>query len=100
YMGDIGFDVGGPIIKDKLWFYVGADYSSTVYNIERSFYHQTPNGRGGVVTDSNNNPLATHIDGADEKYQALARSLQVLGKLTWAVNENNKVTATGFVQPT
>ena len=35
YIGDVGFDLGGPIIKDKLWFYTGFDVSNTAYNIKR-----------------------------------------------------------------
>ena len=29
YIGDIGVDIGGPIIKDKLWFYAGFDIATT-----------------------------------------------------------------------
>ncbi len=28
-LGDFGFDLGGPILKDKLWFYVGVAPSFT-----------------------------------------------------------------------
>src|SRR5262249_26850417 len=31
YVGDVGADVGGPIVKDKLWFYTGFDVSRTVH---------------------------------------------------------------------
>ncbi|MCL2011516.1 MAG: TonB-dependent receptor [Cystobacterineae bacterium] len=33
YSGEFGFDLGGPIIKDKLWFYVGFAPSMVKYNI-------------------------------------------------------------------
>ena len=29
YIGDFGLDLGGPILKDKLWFYAGFDVSNT-----------------------------------------------------------------------
>jgi len=35
YTADIGFDLGGPIIKDKLWFYVGFAPSFTRTNIDK-----------------------------------------------------------------
>jgi outer membrane receptor protein involved in Fe transport len=33
YNGDLGFEIGGPIIKDKLWFFIGVDpqFSKTDY---------------------------------------------------------------------
>ncbi|HEY2903665.1 MAG TPA: carboxypeptidase regulatory-like domain-containing protein, partial [Polyangia bacterium] len=36
YEGDVGADLGGPLIKDKLWFYVGVNISQTSYDIRRS----------------------------------------------------------------
>src|SRR5690349_11608685 len=32
---DVGFDLGGPIVKDKLWFYAGVDYSYSVHELQR-----------------------------------------------------------------
>ena len=29
FIGDIGADIGGPIMKDKLWFYAGFDFAKT-----------------------------------------------------------------------
>ena len=47
YIGDVGFDLGGPIIKDKLWFYTGLDVSNTAYNIKRGHLpHPGPRQHG------------------------------------------------------
>ena len=35
YIGDIGLDIGGPIAKDKLWFYAGVDFARTRFNWAR-----------------------------------------------------------------
>ena len=48
YIGDVGFDLGGPIIKDKLWFYTGLDVSNTAYNIKRGVYRTAD--RGSMAT--------------------------------------------------
>jgi outer membrane receptor protein involved in Fe transport len=90
YMGDIGFDIGGPIQKDKLWFYAGVDFSRSVYNVKRSFYRL-----------SQPTSTATEIiPGADESYDATSQTIQAIAKLTYAINQNNKLTATGIVSPT
>jgi hypothetical protein len=101
---DIGADVGGPIIKDKLWFYVGFDYSSETYDINRSFYSEVYNGNintGGVaINPATGNPVTNHIPGMDQHYLATAESFQALGNLTYAVNENNKLSLTFIAAPT
>src|SRR5262249_49747687 len=33
---DFGFDLGGPILKDKLWFYGGVSPSFATYRLERN----------------------------------------------------------------
>jgi len=81
---DIGADVGGPIIKDKLWFYVGFDYSQQRYDVNRTFWHQVYDpsangGRGGVLIDpSTGNPLTQQINGMDQHYRASAQSIQTI----------------------
>ena len=51
YEGDFGFELGGPIVKDKLWFYVGFAPSFTQYDYTRTTKRQTdcrivqPNGQ-------------------------------------------------------
>ena len=103
---DIGADVGGPIIKDKLWFYVGFDYSAETYDINRSFYSQVydaqqPGCIYGSVTNpcvqinpQTGNPVTNHIPGMDQHYLATAESFQALGNLTYALNANNTISAT------
>src|SRR4051812_6200038 len=48
YIGDVGLDLGGPIVKDKVWFYTGFDISNTKYNIDRSVH------RNKVAADGSN----------------------------------------------
>jgi hypothetical protein len=100
YLGDIGADVGGPIIKDKLWFYTGVDVANTVYYADRYFTHQTLDSMGNVIVGKDGTPTTVKINGSDEHYEASAQALQVLAKLTWAINPDNKVTGTFIAAPT
>ena len=102
YTYDIGADVGGPIIKDKLWFYFGFDYSTESYNVNETYYHElysatTP---GNVQLDSSGNPLVQQIPGMNQQYQAVAQTFQAIAKLSYAVDSDNKLTATFIVSPT
>jgi outer membrane receptor protein involved in Fe transport len=41
YQTDIGFDLGGPILRDKAWFYVGFSPSFTRYDTTRRIQRRT-----------------------------------------------------------
>jgi outer membrane receptor protein involved in Fe transport len=103
---DIGADIGGPIIKDKLWFYVGFDYSSETYDVNRSFWKQNydPNANGGngafIIDPTTGLPTTSHIAGRDEHYLAQSQTIQAIGNLTYAVDANNKLSASFIAAPT
>lgn len=103
YTYDIGADVGGPIIKDKLWFYLGFDYSTESYTVNESYYHlvyaNSPS-TGNVLIGPDGNPVAQPINGMDQRYQAVAHTLQAIGKLTYAIDADNRLTATFIASPT
>ena len=81
---DLGADVGGPIIQDKLWFYTGFIYARTSYNLEK------------VIQNSSSGPLNYTL----KNYPAGREDIQVLGKLTYGVDKHNKITVTGYALPT
>jgi len=43
YAMDFGFDLGGPIVKDKVWFYVGFAPTFTTFETTRSLRTRTDN---------------------------------------------------------
>jgi hypothetical protein len=101
YMGDLGLDLGGPIRKDRLWFYGGVDVSTASYDANRSFYRQIadPGDPSGVRRGPDGNPLREKIDGADQSYPAVSRQLQGILKLTYALDASNRFTLTAFGAP-
>jgi hypothetical protein len=84
YIGDVGFDLGGPIVKDKLWFYVGGDISNTSYNITRA-YNMEVNGKGQQLFAEN--------------YVADSRMYQGMAKLTYSPNADNRITVAAYGTP-
>jgi hypothetical protein len=47
-LGDIGFELGGPIKKDKIWFYVGFAPTVTQYQTERVIRQSSWNTKTGT----------------------------------------------------
>ncbi|MET0390848.1 MAG: TonB-dependent receptor, partial [Polyangiales bacterium] len=91
-MADIGGDVGGPIIRDKLWFYAGFDYARTSYDIRRSLRRQRFDSQGAPLTDAQGNPEWEPIAGTERSYVAQQDMYQAIGKLTWSVNDKHRLT--------
>ncbi|MEY4578329.1 MAG: Oar protein [Pseudomonadota bacterium] len=91
-IADLGLDVGGPIVRDKLWFYAGFDYAQTRYNVDRSIRRQVYDNDGQAITDANGNPRWTPVPGTQQTYVAQQDMYQAIGKLTWAVNSANRLT--------
>ncbi len=95
-MGDFGATLGGPILKDKLWFFAGVAPSFSRYNHRRSvnaFLTET-NADGDEILKVNKETGYTEtqeIPGSGRDYLAEARSLQYMGKLTYLINSDHKV---------
>jgi outer membrane receptor protein involved in Fe transport len=96
---DVGFDIGAPIVHDKLWFYGGMQLALTTYRLERNLNR--------IRLDASGNPIQAdgltqtdRIPGTQQFFDAEERSLQYIGKLTWALNRDNQISVTVFGAPT
>lgn len=96
---DIGFDIGAPIVEDKLWFYGGMQLALSTYRLERNLNR--------VRVDSAGNPVVAdgltqtdRIPGTQQFFNAEERTMQYIAKLTWAIDPDNQLSATVFGAPT
>jgi len=81
--GDVGFTLGGYIIKDRLWFFVGFNPSQFKTEVIRTV---TP-------FDSNGDPIpgAQPIPSATRNYFQTQTNYSYIGKLTYLINSDNRV---------
>ncbi len=92
HMGDLGADIGGPLIKDKLWFYTGFDFAQTDYAVKRSIRRYLYDDMNQQVLDEAGDPRTQTIPGTTRTYTARQDIYQGIAKLTWAVNNTNRLT--------
>lgn len=89
---DFGFDLGGPLVKDKLWFYTGFGVGVSTYKLTRTVNRIRLGADGQPVKDEDGFTQVDPIAGTERSYDAEERQLQYIGKLTWAINQDNKLT--------
>lgn len=94
YMFDLGADVGGPIVRDKLWYYLGFDYARTRYDVRRSLRRLSFDDAGEVQLDADGHQRWQEIPGTQKTYGAEQDIYQGIGKLTWNVNGAHRLTLT------
>ena len=98
YAADLGADIGGPIVRDKLWFYAGVSPGFIRYRLDRGistlrFVAGQPAMDGGA-------PVMAPVADTAQVFYATQRSLQAIGKLTWRPSEDHTLTLSIFGAPT
>jgi outer membrane receptor protein involved in Fe transport len=93
-LGDFGAALGGPIVKDKVWFYAGVAPSFTRRQLERNFNTLVAGDK-----DANGFTRTERIPNTTRNFFADQRSVQYLGKLTWQAHPDHSLTLSVYGTP-
>jgi hypothetical protein len=94
WLGDVGGDLGGPIIKDKLWFYTGVMLGKTQIDLKRTLQAFTQNPMNlddYLIDEETGDYVATVIPGSTRTFKAEGSTLQAVLNLTFAINPDSKI---------
>lgn len=91
---DVGFDLGGPIVKDKLWFYGGFDVSHAVYTLQRDLMGLMTGADGKYIYNSDGLISSGRIAGTRTNFDAVQSQIQYLIKLTYSPAQDDRLELT------
>ncbi|PRQ03292.1 TonB dependent receptor [Enhygromyxa salina] len=102
WLGDTGFDFGGRIVRDKLWFYGGVSISRTAYDIATTWNRLVVDpDTGEVLSDAATGfKRSERIPGTEAHRKAQGTTLQTLAKLTYSPAKNHTLELLGIFAPT
>ncbi|SEM01207.1 TonB-dependent Receptor Plug Domain [Stigmatella aurantiaca] len=99
-LGDFGATLGGPLLKDKLWFFAGVAPSFTRRRLERNLNTFVLDEQGQRVRDAEGFSRTERIPDTTTTYFADQRAVQYLGKLTWQAATDHTLTLSAYGSPT
>jgi carboxypeptidase family protein/TonB-dependent receptor-like protein len=91
----LGATLGGPIIKDKLWFFAGFQVANTAYNLQRDLNSFLTNPDGSQALDQNNLGIPVPIAGATRNLRATSTQYQAMLKFDFRLDQNNQISVSG-----
>ena len=101
FIGDFGATLGGYIVKDKLWFFVGIQPSFTRYSYYRTFQKAQVDGSGNIIADpATGQPNYAPIENSEQRRFGDERSINFIAKLTYLLSSDNRLSLSVFGTPT
>jgi outer membrane receptor protein involved in Fe transport len=98
-LGDFGVTLGGPLLKDKLWFFAGVAPSFTRRALDRSLNAYVLGEDGKPLKDQSGFSRTELIPNTTTRYFADQRSVQYLGKLTWQMAADHSLSLSVYGTP-
>lgn len=89
--GDFGVEIGGPIVKDRVWFYAGFAPSMSRERIRRTLHRVDRDANGDQRRDEQGEPVTTELPGTTEYRFRDARAYNYIAKLTFLLSDNQRV---------
>ncbi len=89
--GDFGVELGGPIVKDKLWFYAGFSPSISRDVMTRTVNQLLYNADGTPLLDSKGNQQSSYIPGTLQQRFADSHAYNYIAKLTYLISPNQNI---------
>jgi hypothetical protein len=99
YRYDVGAEVGGPIIKDKLWFHVGFNPSISHSTTTRFVKTQVDDNMDGIPDVDPDTGFTVHKDVSSSEIPRDFKTYFFTAKVNGAVNQNNQFQISLFGNP-
>ncbi len=99
YSADIGFEVGGPIKKDKLWFHVGYNPSFRKSTLDRVTYSQVDEDQDGVPDVDADTGFEIFEELGRSPLSTSTRTHFFTAKVNGALSANHQFQVSGFGNP-
>jgi outer membrane receptor for ferrienterochelin and colicin len=99
YRYDIGAEVGGPIIKDKLWFHVGFNPSFTKSTLTRFVTSLVDKDSDGIPDTNQETGFTERENVASGELPTKLSTYFFTAKINGAINQNNQFQLSAFGNP-
>ena len=99
FISDVGADVGLPLVRDRLWLYLGVLGSTARHERSRSLHATQVDAAGMPLRDENGRTLRTPIPGTEQTFDVVRNTMQAVGKLSYSPSANHSLSLTAIATP-